>query len=151
MVPGSTGGVVSEQMDVSIDKQQFGRIDIAIGTCKDNSWGGYLDHDDVRVMYGENSMWVEMVSFYFRVRLPRSFGTDAEWKDPKWVIETVWLSLRGYLQEDQFAQVMQDLMGRAVEATAKKFKAEGINETQFAMREALGLRDPVIKCAYSDD
>ncbi len=138
-------------MDVSIDKKQFGRIDITIGTCKDNSWGGYLDHDDVEVMHGPNSMWVEMVSFCFRIRLPRSFGTNVEWKDPKWVIETVWLSLRGYLQEDQFAQVMQDLMNLAVEATAKKSHAEGINETQRSMREALGIdgKGPLhVKRAY---
>ena len=125
-------------MDVLIDKQ-FGETAITIGTCKDNSWGGYLDHEGVKVMHGQNSMRVEMVSFYFRVQLPRSFGTDAEWKDSKWVIETVWLSLRGYLREDQFAQVMQDLMNRALESTAKKYHAEGINETQLAMREALGI------------
>ena len=89
-------------MEVMIENR-LDEMRICIGTTADNSWGGYLDHEDVEVMYGRTSMRVDLKHLGLSVTLPRSFGTDKEWKDAKWVTETVWISLRSYLDGKQFA------------------------------------------------
>jgi len=72
--------------------------------------------DDVNIMIGETSVCVDLIFdglHLLNVFMPRHFGSDDEWSDEKWTIETVWISIRAYLSDEQFSYLMQHLLMNA--------------------------------------